>query len=58
MKIINPATEQVLADVKEDTSASLKKKLNLIETRAKKMECCAAEEARGYTSKVCRLAQG
>lgn len=36
MKIINPATEQVLADVKEDTSASLKKKLNLLKQGQKK----------------------
>jgi len=30
MKVVNPATEQVIADLKEDNSASLKKKLNLL----------------------------
>jgi len=36
MKIINPATEQLLADVKEDTSVSLKKKLNILKQGQKK----------------------
>ena len=27
MKVVNPATEQVIADLKEDNGASLKKKL-------------------------------
>ncbi len=36
MKVVNPATEQVIADLKEDNTASLKKKLNLLQAGQKK----------------------
>ena len=36
MKIVNPATEQVIANLKEDNTASLKKKLNLLQAGQKK----------------------
>jgi acyl-CoA reductase-like NAD-dependent aldehyde dehydrogenase len=36
MKIVNPATEQVIATLKEDNTASLKKKLNLLQAGQKK----------------------
>lgn len=36
MKIVNPATEQVIADLKEDSSASLKKKLAILKSGQKK----------------------
>ncbi len=36
MKVVNPATEQVIANLKEDNTASLKKKLSLLQTGQKK----------------------
>ena len=36
MKVVNPATEQVIADLKEDNKASLAKKLNLLKAGQKK----------------------
>ncbi len=36
MKVVNPATEQVIADLKEDNAASLKKKLSLLKLGQKK----------------------